>query len=297
MRVPGGPDSSVQVDLTVVMPMRNAAATVGLQLDALRQQEWKGSWEVIVADNGSADEGPTIVRRLTDVDTRFRLIDAAHVHGPAATRNLAVQGANGWCLAFCDADDVVGESWVEAMGSALRCSSAVTGPQEQAVLNTQELIDVHGSAPATRLQYFEGLFPFAPSSNFGITRDVFEDLGGFDPSIRVGEDIDLSLRLWVAGHDLRFERRAVVHYRNRDSARALFRQAVQYGAAAPMIARRAAEAGLPRPNRIRGLRNWLWLIRHMANLTSRPGRARWVAVAGRALGRVIGTLRHRTLFL
>ena len=43
------------VDLTVVIPAHNAAATLGRQLDALVAQEWSGSWEVVVVDNRSTD--------------------------------------------------------------------------------------------------------------------------------------------------------------------------------------------------------------------------------------------------
>ncbi len=43
------------VELTVVIPCRNAAATLGEQLAALATQEWDGEWEVVVVDNGSDD--------------------------------------------------------------------------------------------------------------------------------------------------------------------------------------------------------------------------------------------------
>lgn len=289
--------SATAVDLSVVVPVLNARATLGHQLESLKRQQWTGTWEVIVADNGSTDGGTSSVREMEKTDARFKLVDATAARGPAAARNLGVEAARGRNLAFCDADDVVGRGWLAAVGDALKEHDAVTGPQEQTVLNPDWATGVHGSSPADRLQTFEGLFPFAPSSNLGIRREVFEDLGGFDPSIRVGEDVDLSLRLWLAGHQLHFEPSAIVHYRHRTSGKALFHQAVQYGAAAPLIVRRIAENGIRRPSRIRGLRSWVWLLRNVHTVRSKAGRARWAVVAGRALGRTIGAVQHRTLFL
>ena len=43
------------MDLTVVIPARNAARTIGEMLDSLEPQQWGGAWEVVVVDNGSSD--------------------------------------------------------------------------------------------------------------------------------------------------------------------------------------------------------------------------------------------------
>jgi glycosyltransferase involved in cell wall biosynthesis len=47
--------------LSVVIPCLNAAATIGVQLEALAGQSWEGEWEVVVADNGSTDGSQAIV--------------------------------------------------------------------------------------------------------------------------------------------------------------------------------------------------------------------------------------------
>lgn len=286
-----------EIELSVVIPMRDAATTINDQLDALRSQEWSGSWEVVIVDNGSSDEGPAAVRRCAATDPRVRLLDGSTQPGPAAARNVGSLAARGRHLAFCDADDVVGQGWVAAMGEALRVAPAATGPQEQTRLNPAALLDVYGRSPARCMQVFEGVFPFGPSANFGIRRGVLCELGGFDASIEVGEDVELCLRLWLAGEELRFVPEAVVHYRHRTELRPLFRQAMRYGEAGPLIVDRMRSHGVGPPSRWAGLRNWAWLLRHVGSLRSPVGRARWVVVAGRAIGRLIGSLRHRTLFL
>jgi glycosyltransferase involved in cell wall biosynthesis len=43
----------VPVDVSVVLPVRNGAATLGSQLAALAAQTFRGGWEVVLVDNGS----------------------------------------------------------------------------------------------------------------------------------------------------------------------------------------------------------------------------------------------------
>ena len=135
--MPNHPDdaSSGPIELSVVVPAFNAAATIGAQLDALQRQHWDAPWEVIVADNGSTDNTAALVAQRAATDGRIRLVDASDARGAAHARNRAVAAARGSVIAFCDADDVVGAGWVAAMGSALKRTPFVTGPQEYKTLN------------------------------------------------------------------------------------------------------------------------------------------------------------------
>lgn len=285
------------VELSVVVAAYNAAATIEDQLNALLAQEWDGTWEIVVADNGSTDDTRGVVGRIAAADPRVRLVDATDRRGPAHARNLGVQSARGDSVAFCDADDVVGIGWLRAIGDALRQAGLVTGPQEYERLNPPWLHGVYGTVPAREMQTFSGVFSFGPAANLGVRRGLFEKASGFDPSLEVGEDIDLCLRLWLQGAQLEFVPDAIVHYRYREGLRALGRQAVEYGTAAPETARRLAAAGRPTPSRWRGTRNWLWLVRNLPSLRSRAGRARWVVVAGGCAGRILGSMRSRYLLL
>ena len=119
------------VELSVVIPVRDAAAVVPDQLGALRAQRWEGHWEVVVAlDAGSADATADVVGRYADGWPRLRIVDAPPGGGPGSARNVGAAAAAGSALAFCDADDVVAPGWVAAMGDALRHHEFVTGPLE-----------------------------------------------------------------------------------------------------------------------------------------------------------------------
>lgn len=285
------------VELSVVIPAFNAAATIGDQLDALLAQDWSASWEVIVADNGSTDDTAHVVRTMATTHPRLRVVDAGGRPGPSYARNCGVRAANGSSIAFCDADDVVADGWLAAIGGALREHRLVTGPQEYERLNPSWTWGVYGTRPARALQTFDDIFPFGPTANLGVRRDHFDDVGGFDAAMNTAEDLDFCLRSWLTGVSVVFVPDAVVHYRYRCDVRSLWRQALSYGATTPVIARKLAEHDQATPSRWAGAKRWIWLIRRLPTLRDRAGRARWVVVAGNAVGRVIGSARARWFML
>lgn len=252
---------------------------------------------MVVADNGSTDGTADLVHARSLAFPNLRLVDASAERGAAFARNEGVRQTTGTSVVFCDADDVVGGGWLAAMAAGLRAHKFVTGPQEYERLNEAWLHGAWGTATATGLQHFAGVFPFGPTANLGIHRRTFDTIGAFDEALSPHEDLEFCLRAWLAGVPLTFVPEAVVHYRYRSSMRSLWRQASAYARAAPDIARRLAAAGRPTPPRWRGLRNWLWLVRRLPTLRSRRGRARWVVVAGGCAGRLRGSLRYRYLLL
>jgi glycosyltransferase involved in cell wall biosynthesis len=283
--------------LSVVIPAFNAAGTIGEQLEALVAQTWDGAWEVVVADNGSVDDTAAVVERFADTNSHVRLIDAGSVQGASYARNCGVDAALGTSIAFCDADDVVADDWLGAIGTALRHHAFVTGPQDFELLNPPWLWGVYGTKPAKELQFFDGIFPFGPTANLGVHKDVLVREGGFDVSISPFEDIDLCLRLWQAGVELVFVPGAAVNYRYRQDLRSLWKQSSSYAGAAPAMGRKLAHIGAATPARWKGTRRWLWLLKNAPTLRTQAGRARWTVVAGTCVGRITGSVRHRWVTL
>jgi GT2 family glycosyltransferase len=297
MPAPSASPPPPQCELSVVIAAFQAASTIGAQLEALRTQVWDGAWEIVVVDNGSTDGTPAVVGAAATRDARIRLIEASELRGAAFARNAGVEHALGESILFCDADDVVAGGWLPAMAEALRTHEFVTGPQEYETLNPEWMHGAFGTRTAHELQHFSGIFPFGPTANLGMRRTLFDSIGGFDTTFMVGQDVELCLRAWLAGAELQFVEAAVVHYRYRQDLRSLWRRARQYGSVAPAIARRLATAGRPTPRRMRGLRNWVWLVRHIPTLRTQSGRGRYLVVAGGVIGRLSGSVRHRRLLL
>jgi glycosyltransferase involved in cell wall biosynthesis len=285
------------VDLSVIIPVRNGATTLRAQLDAIVGQQWSGSWEIVVVDNGSTDGTVEVANDVARTEPRVRVERVPDLDGAGAVRNAGVALAGGDAFALCDADDIVGPSWVAAMGDALREHDAVSGPLEVTTLNPPWLVRTRGTPSLSSPSTFHGCFPIMPAGNFGMRSSAWQQLGGFDPIVLANEDADLSLRAWLQHVDVHFAPDAVVHYRYRDEGAVLFRQGLRYGTYRVLVARRARRAGVAGVPRFAGRRSWLTLLVWLPGLRSRETRASWLWVAGVRLGILRGCLRYRTLYL
>lgn len=276
-------------ELSVVIPVRDAAGTIEEQLDALLAQTWDRPWELVVADNGSRDGTQAVVERYVAADPRVRLVDASDRPGVAHCRNVGIREARAEAIAMCDADDVVTAGWLRAMGEGLRVHELVTGPLDVTTLNPEWVLETRGRAIESGPGQFFGIFEFAHSCNVGFRRDVVERVGGFDEALVAGEDIELSGRLLRAGVKVGYLDDAVVRYRYRTTTRGLWRQARAYGQVRPELFLRLERAGIETP-RPATLRSWAFLVRNVALVAHRPGRARWLWVAAGNVGQLEGRL-------
>jgi glycosyltransferase involved in cell wall biosynthesis len=285
------------VDLSVVIPARNVAAVLPEQLDALLAQEWDGAWEVVVVDNRSTDDTARVVDEYARRDPRVRLVSALDRDGASYARNVALAATDSAAVAFCDADDIVGEHWVATMGGSLRGHRCVTGPLEVELLNPRWLAETRGIFPTDRCLTWFGLFPTASGGNLGLQRRVWERVGPFDETFPAGEDQEFSFRLYRAGVDVRFEPGALLHYRFREEPPALWRQGHAYGYSRPLLRKQVREHGLDPPSRVAGWRSWLWLVVNLHLVLTPQGRSRWLWVAGNRIGQLRGSLHEHSLFV
>jgi glycosyltransferase involved in cell wall biosynthesis len=90
--------------VSVIIPAYNAAKFIAETLESVLSQTYQHI-EVVVVDDGSKDETPTIVRQFAARDVRVRLIQQANA-GVAVARNCAIQNSHGEFIAPIDADDI-----------------------------------------------------------------------------------------------------------------------------------------------------------------------------------------------
>jgi hypothetical protein len=189
--------------LTVVVVACNAGATIDDQLRALSFQQYEGSWEVVIVDNGSADDTRSRALAWRDRLPGLRVVDASSAIPIGQARNIGARAARGEHVVMCDADEVVAPGWLSAFAQALRAHPLVFGAFELSTLGAPGVDREVNDAPP-------GL-----TSNCGFQRGVFDRVGGFDGEFRRGDDPGSGWPAASAEHEPHFVAEAVVHCRPR----------------------------------------------------------------------------------
>ena len=218
-----------KVDISVVIPTRDVGALLRNQLASLALQDYVGSWEVVIADNGSTDDTVEIAMNAArNLPMPVRVVHATHARGANVARNAGARVARGNVLLFCDGDDETSPQWVRTMGGALEAADIVGGTLDFGRLNAPRAMAWSFRVPSA-IQEYRG-FRYALSANLGLRATLFEELNGFDESFRGGfDEVEFGYRAARADCVLREASGAIVHYRLRPTRRTLFRQRFRYG--------------------------------------------------------------------
>lgn len=290
----GGAASSSRperIDVSVVMPVRNGMPYLAQQLAALARQTYRGRWEVLISDNGSTDDSAEAIRAVAD-QVPVRVIDSSDAPGAAGARAKAARAAEGRLLLFVDADDVAADDWVQRMAEALEKYEAVGGHIDDVSLNTGPVATWRPPLTPGELPRPFGLLPHALAGNCGLRRDVYEQIGGFDPSFNyAAEETDLFWRVQLAGYTLGYAPDAVVACRHRGDLRSMLRQWRKYGRGrARLVARYQTLGLLPRETWRDAVATAAWLTVHSVDcLRGQARRACYLRVLAHVAGQVQGS--------
>ncbi len=206
--------------VTIGITCFNARETIGRAIGSALAQDW-GAIEVIVADDASTDGSAEVVAELIAGEPRARLIRLQQNGGPAAARNAIIAAASGDFIAFFDDDDESLPGRVSAQVAAIRAFEAEHGGVPVACYAAGERLypngyrkllpaigaeDVrpHGPALADYLLFHRKLPGWrynsgTPTCALMARTALLRELGGFDERLRRVEDVDLAIRLALAG--------------------------------------------------------------------------------------------------
>jgi glycosyltransferase involved in cell wall biosynthesis len=179
--------------VSVIVPARDAAATLGATLGGLERQRFTERFEVIVVDDGSSDATAAIAERSAVVSQVVR--DGRG--GPAAARNAGAAVAGGDLLAFIDADCSPTPGWLAAGTAALQ--------QHELVLGQTCPPPDRPPGPFDRTLWVTDASPLHESANLFVTRSLFDALHGFEGWLgprrgkELGEDVWFGWRARRAG--------------------------------------------------------------------------------------------------
>jgi glycosyltransferase involved in cell wall biosynthesis len=185
-------------EVSVVIPTHNRWGLLSLALAGALAQE-DVDFEVVVVDDGSADETPA---RLTELDdSRLRVLRHEAPHGVARARNAGIAEAAGEWVAFLDDDDL----WSPRK---LRAQLDAAGPRDASfvygtamVLNGRKKpVRRHFPPPPDKLDRLLLLTnPIGGPSTFMAKTDLVRKVGGFDERFSALADWDLLVGLSRAG--------------------------------------------------------------------------------------------------
>jgi hypothetical protein len=203
------PTAEAAETVTVVIPCFRQAHFLPEAIESVLAQD-DGSIEIVVVDDGSPDNVGEVAARYPGV----RCLRQPN-GGLAAARNAGLEEASGEFVLFLDSDDRL---LPEAIGRGLEELRA--DPEAMMAAGTWQLIGEAGEPlPADLPQQPPEAFPALLESCFISTpaavlyrRELFRQIGGFDPQVSASADYDLYLRT-AARFPVRLHPHVVAEYR------------------------------------------------------------------------------------
>ena len=181
--------------VSIIIPCYNTERWVGEAIQSAMAQRREIA-EIIVVDDGSSDKSLDVIKSFPHV-----VVVTQKNGGPSVARNTGLSRATGDYVVLLDADDRLQPDAV-----ANHLTAFGNAPDASLVYGSIDLIDENGSKigenlqPPARFDWRDVLYGKTPSSSQAMYRhDILRKIGGFDPSLRIGEDFPLYLRLGKSG--------------------------------------------------------------------------------------------------
>jgi hypothetical protein len=167
--------------------------------------------ELVIVDNASGDGTAELARSLGE---RVRVVESGANLGFAGGCHLGAEATSAPLLLFLNPDSQPAADCLERL-RAPGARRPEWGAWQAAVMLPGERINTSGGVvhflgigwagdcerPASALPAQESEVAFPSGAAMVVRRDAWDELGGLDREyFMYGEDLDLGLRLWLAGH-------------------------------------------------------------------------------------------------
>lgn len=198
------------IHVSVIIPCKNEVNNLKSTVDSIMKSKNSLSFEIIVVDDGSADHSSEFLESYKNKETyKDIILLKTNNLGAAEARNSGASAAKGKYLFFCDSHIAVPDGWLDALVNTLQTSKAhIIAPC---------IIDINNPSAAGYGQTWNELLkvtwilekpkdiaevPIACGCAFGITKEAFEKIDGFDHLFQVWgkEDEELCFKAWLYGY-------------------------------------------------------------------------------------------------
>jgi len=183
--------------ISVIIPTLNRANYLRRSLLSVINQEGV-DFEIIIVDDFSQDDSYDRISDLLDDRIRYVRLEASI--GAAQARNVGAAQARGKYLAFQDSDDVWLPGKLIAQFQALEAgkpNEVLNFCSHQRVIGTDQVTIPSKATQQKSGDIFEELLKenFISTQTILVRRQIFEEIGGFDPMLPRYQDWDIALRL------------------------------------------------------------------------------------------------------
>lgn len=226
---------------SIIIPVYNRPNEIDELLESLTEQSYK-SFEVLIIEDGSELKCKHIVKSYKNqLDIKYYYKENS---GQGFSRNYGFERAQGDYFVVFDSDCIIPSHYFEAVNSALRTSNfdCWGGPDKakSSFTTIQKAINFSMTSFLTtggirgKKKSVENFYP--RSFNMGISKEVFEKTGGYKLT-RMGEDLELSIRIKKTGFNLKLIEDAFVYHKRRTNLVQFFKQLHFFGRARINIGR------------------------------------------------------------
>lgn len=233
--------------VSIVVPTRHPDPLRLVTLVTALRDEVGPHADIVIVDDASepgvmAPVGARVIR--SDVNL-----------GPGGARNLGSDHTKGDVVVFVDDDVTTDPGWLTPLLGHLHDDAVVAvaprvrgpridskAPWRERVEQVRSPLDL-GAQPSLVRQ--GGRVPYVPAAALVVRRQAFGSVGGFDATLRFGEDVDLVWRLAATGAQVRYEPASVVRHHTRSTWWGWLRQRFHYGGSAAALAQRHPGALAP----------------------------------------------------
>lgn len=219
------------VGVSYVMPVLNEAGYLEAAVASIVAQDHPGEFEIVLAVGPSTDGTAAIVERLRRADPRIRIVENPKIDIPIGL-NLAIEQSRHPIIVRVDAHTELAPGYTSRAVATLERTGAASlggvmiatgrpGLQAAVARAYNSRYGLGGGAYHGE-QATEGQ---AESAYMGVMRAAaLKEIGGFDETLRRGEDWELNFRLRQAGHIVWLDPKLKVSYWPRNTLLKLYRQ-------------------------------------------------------------------------
>ena len=192
------------MDASVIVPTYRGENRIRPLLEALALQDHEGSWEVVISSDGVVDDTQAVVDEYAD-RLSLRYIASPEPRGVTHALNTGFATARGWVLIRCDDDFTPKSDMVRRHVEWHRTEAriGVSCPYRDVEVPS-DFGRIYGADAARRRR--AQWYSREPENRWidwaghnSVTRDVWDEVGGFDPRFRYGQDSELGWRLKQIG--------------------------------------------------------------------------------------------------